>query len=696
MSIEQIGSSWLLHTQNTTYAFGLNSLGLLVHQYWGPRIASPSALPTIPESEGWASFNHPEHLLPEEYPAWAGMKFVEPCLKVTAADQVRDTVLVFQGSQEEAAELPHVVLTLQDPVYALRVRLHYRVHAQSDIIERWAELINDSAAPLRLERAFSAQWHPPAGPAYRFSHLYGRWNDEFHLVRETLTPGVKVIESRRLTTSHHHNPWFALDGGDASETQGEVWFGALGWSGNWKLCAEDTGFCTTRLSLGVNDFDFAWDLQPGETFTTPPAYAGYTQNGFGAASRSLHHLIRSRLIPHPRALHPVLYNSWEATLFDVDAPSQIRLAQLAAQMGVELFVMDDGWFKGRRDDRAGLGDWTPDPLKFPHGLNPLIQQVTALGMRFGLWVEPEMVNPDSDLYRAHPDWVLHFPTRQRRTGRNQLILNLARPDVQAHLIQILDDLLSQHDISFIKWDMNRAVSEPGWPGAPRDPREMWVRYTHGLYHILETLRSRHPQVTFQSCSGGGGRADLGVLRYADQIWVSDNTEAAARLRIQEGFSQLFPAQVMEAWVTDANRGQIPLSFRFHVSMCGSLGVGGNLTQWSPQERAEAAHWIEVYKDIRPIIQFGSQFRLRSPSQSACSAVQYLSEDGAAGVLFAFRTHLPDPAALPPLRLQGLDPQALYAVEGVPEPHNGAYWMHTGLPLMLGNFESALLRITRLP
>ncbi len=682
---------WVLETQDSAYAIGLNTQGLLVNRYWGARLPHIDDYPVPPESNGWASFNGPGQLLPEEYPAYGGTKYIEPCLKVTFADSVRDTVLRFDSADVHGEELR---ITLRDAHYLLRVTLVYRVHAAYDLIERWADIANDGDSPITIERAFSAQWHPPEGFIYRLSHITGRWNDESHLHRELLTPGVKVLESRRLTTSHHHSPWFALDDGSAGEDSGEVRFGLLAWSGNWKLAAEVTDFQTTRLSIGLNDWDFAWSLKPGETFTTPSALAGFTDGGFGAASRLLHDYLREEVVPHPGLTHKVLYNSWEATFFDVDEESQAQLAERAAAMGVELFVMDDGWFQGRNHDAAGLGDWWPDAVKFPHGLTPLIERVKALGMDFGLWIEPEMVNPDSDLYRAHPDWVIHFPTRERTLARNQLILNLARADVQDYLLGLLDRLLSEHYIRFIKWDMNRNVSEPGWPDAPGDARELWVRYVQGVYRVWGTLRERHPNVIFQSCSGGGGRADAGILRYADQIWVSDNTEAASRLGIQEGFSQVFPASTMEAWVTDMNPNRLSLEFRFHVSMCGVLGIGGDLLEWSEAERAEAARLIGLYKQVRLIVQHGDQYRLRSAQGGAFSAVQYVTKDRGESVLFAFRTHMAFPAQVPPLRLRGLDPSALYEVEGIEGVRSGAAWMHDGMRLELADFQSALRRIRR--
>jgi alpha-galactosidase len=710
MPIHTTDHGWVLETATTGYALGLNKAGLLVHRYWGARLPDAGDYPPPPSLPAWEPFGGPPpdagdypppppngvpfnglaQLVPEEYPGYEGMKYVEPCLKVTFADGVRDVVLRFDSAEVDGEELR---LHLRDSHYPLRVTLHYRVHAAYDLIERSVTATNLGETPMTLERIWSAQWHLPPGDGYRLTHVSGHWLNEMHLRREPLVQGVKVLDSRRLTTSHHANPWFAVDRGHVDEDGGEVWFGVLAWSGNWKLAAEVTDFSSTRLSLGINDWDFAWRLEAGQSFTTPSSYAGYTAAGFGGASRKLHDFVRETVLPHGPVQHRVLYNSWEATTFNVDEVSQGRLAELAAAMGVELFVMDDGWFHGRNDDHAGLGDWWPDEKKFPDGLAGLIKHVNDLGMEFGLWVEPEMVNPNSELYRAHPDWVIHFPTRARTEGRNQLILNLGRTDVQDYLIDLLDRLLAQNNIAFIKWDMNRNVSEPGWPEAPGDPRELWVRYVQGVYRVWGTLRERHPDVIWQSCSGGGGRADLGILRLADQVWTSDNTEAAARLGIQEGFSHIFPANTMEAWVTDAGDHYLSLEFRFHASMCGSLGVGGNLLRWSEAERAEAARWIALYKEIRPIVQLGDLYRLRSPQAGGFSALQYVSKDRSAGVLFAFRTHLPLPTVLPPLTLRGLDPESRYEVEGV-GVRSGQAWMHAGLGVQLKDFQSTVRRIRR--
>ncbi len=688
MPIDAAENAWILEMKSAAYALAVDPAGVLAHRYWGPRLPYREDYPPASSPHSWASFDMASNLTREEYPCYAGTRYVEPCLKVTFCDGVRDVVPRFTHAELDGDNAT-LRLHLRDAYYPFEITLHYRAHVAYDLLERWATLTNQGDAPVVLERAWSAQWHLPPGEHYRLTHLAGRWSDEMHLQRDQLTSGVVRLESRRLATGHQHANWFAIDRGTASENAGEVWFGALAWSGNFAMAAESTAFTSTRVSIGLNDWDFAWQLQPGESFSTPSSIGGFSAQGFTGASQQLHDYIRDHVLPHGAAVHKVLYNSWEATGFQVSEQSQRTLAKRAAAIGVELFILDDGWFHGRDDDAAALGDWWPDERKFPNGLAPLIASVNELGMDFGLWIEPEMVNARSELYRAHPDWVIHFPTRARSEARQQMILNLARADVQEYLIAQLDALLTQNNIAFVKWDMNRNVSEPGWPDAPGDQREIWVRYVQGLYHVWATLRERHPGVIWQTCAGGGGRVDLGILRLADQAWTSDNTDGVARLGIQEGYSYAYPACTMEAWATDASPAYVPLSFRFHSSMCGVLGVGGDLLRWSDEMCAEAAALIEQYKQVRHIVHQGDQFRLGSPQSEACTGVLYLTKDRTEGVLFAFRTFVPFPAQMPPLFPRGLLPTILYEFEGIPGQKSGLAWEQAGIALGLGNFESTM-------
>lgn len=403
------------------------------------------------------------------------------------------------------------------------------------------------------------------------------------------------------------------------------------------------------------------------------------------------------MIPDADEHRPVLYNSWEATEFDISEEQQGALARRAAAMGVELFVVDDGWFGARTSDRAGLGDWTPNPDRFPAGLKPLADEVHALGMQFGIWVEPEMVNPDSELYRAHPDWVQFQPGRKRTELRNQLVLNLAREDVQEYLWEQLDTLLSSAPIDYVKWDFNRCFTDAGWPGEAY-PQRLWVDHVHALYRLLDRLRAAHPGVAFESCSGGGGRIDLGIMARTDQVWTSDNTDPLDRLAIQHGFSQVHPARTMAAWVTDSPNVQLngrvsSLRFRFVSAMAGVLGVGGDLTRWSDEELAEARTWVELYKEIRPVVQGGDLHRLRAP-EGGLSAVQY-TRDGEVVVLAWLQAqHYGEPVA--PVRLRGLDPAAAYECLETGEVHRGAVLLHHGLRTGLqGDLDAAVFRLRRM-
>ncbi len=378
---------------------------------------------------------------------------------------------------------------------------------------------------------------------------------------------------------------------------------------------------------------------------------------------------------------------------------QKALAEKAAKLGVELFVMDDGWFGKRSDDHAGLGDWYVNPQKFPHGLKPLIDDVNRLGMGFGLWFEPEMVNPDSDLYRKHPDWAMNFPGRPRSEARHQLVLNMARDDVKEYIFNALDHILDENNIRFIKWDMNRHFSEPGWPEKPlAEQKEIWVKYTSNVYEIIDRLRARHPQLQIESCSGGGGRVDLGILERVNQVWTSDNTEAFDRLRIQEGFTFAYAPKVMTDWVTDVpsmNGRSTPLKFRFLVAMQGVLGIGGNLNKWSSDDMAFAARMVAYYKSIRQTVQEGNLHRLFSPREGSLTANEYVSQDGKQAVLFAFLHSQQFERPMPVIYLRGLDADAVYRVKPLDKKLvekqtelSGSYLMNHGIELELkGDFDS---------
>src|SRR5271155_4284260 len=574
---------------NSPYAFGVNERGELQPLYWGGRVGPHDSIPPAHSFPEMASFDSPYTTTPQEYAGWGAGLFTDPALKVTFADGNRDLVLHFLRATQNTPQA--VELQLKDISREIYVTLRYSIDPETGILARSADIENREKQPVVIEQAAAAQWTlPPA--RYTLSYLTGRWAGEWTLNQELIRGGERVIESRRGTTGHQANPWFAISRDDsqsslglvaAGEEHGEVWFGALAWSGSWRITVEHTQLDAVRVTGGFNPFDFGYKLKPGEHLETPIFYGGYSDHGLGGASRILQHFEIARILPHapdpkPR---PVIYNSWEATEFRVDEAGQEAIAEKAASIGVDRFVMDDGWFGQRKDDHAGLGDWYVNSEKFPHGLKPLIDKAHSLGMDFGLWVEPEMVNPNSDLYRKHPDWVLNFTGRPRTEARNQLVLNLARPDVRDYVYKFLDQLLSENDIAFFKWDYNRNWSEPGWPEQkPDEQKKVYVQFTRNLYSILAELRTRHPGVEFESCSGGGGRVDLGILHYTDEVWPSDNTDPFDRLTQQDGFTRAYPVQVMMAWVVDSphtlNGRTTSVAYRMLSSMQGSLGIGGNL------------------------------------------------------------------------------------------------------------------------
>ena len=638
---------------NSTYGFAVDDSGRdLRHLHWGAPV-SLEALRSFPDP---AALVHDGATLawgeedPLEYPAFGGRRFTEPAIKAEFADGTRGIEWHVQGHRIDHAEGSEtLVIELGDEHYPFAVELFYRIFDGEDVLERWARISNrDRKESVVLQQAYSAAWWLPLADRWRLRYLHGGWARETQIIETSLTPGKVVLESRRGVTGHQLNPWFALGvEGTLSEELGEVWTGAIAWSGSWKLVFETTPSGRSQVTGGWNEFDSPIVVEPGASVDLPVFAGCYSSSGYGGASRAWHayqlrHIFsgearsphspsfpsRSTRRPAEPQHRPVLYNSWEATGFAVNEPDQLRLAELAASIGIELFVLDDGWFRGRVHDRAGLGDWTVDDAKFPKGLAPLIDRVHELGMDFGLWVEPEMVNPDSDLYRAHPDWVYHFATRSRTQARHQLVLNLARADVAEWIYATIDRLLTDNNVQFIKWDMNRHFSEPGWPAMTgNNPERVWIDHVRNLYDILERLRAAHPDVSFEACSGGGGRLDLGISLASIRCGPRTTPMLRDRIAIQEGFTQIYAPLSMMAWVTDSpnpiTQRRLPLEYRFHVAMAGALSIGGDLTQWSSADLAKATELISQYKAIRHIVQRGRLHRLASTRHGQVGGVLYL-------------------------------------------------------------------------
>jgi len=663
---------WVLETKSTAYSFGIHPSGKIKNTYWGKRI---SRFEDYPAFEGY--FESPWWDWNDEYPVRGGANQTEPCLQVVYEDEVRDVQLNYKSFEATEQSL---TIHLEDEHYQLLVSLHYQIFENEDLITKYVTLENCSYSDIHVENFKTGSFYLQPTDDYFLTHLTGMWAHETKIVKEPICDGKKVFESRVGRTSHFHNPFFAIDE-KATEDTGNVWFGLLAWSSNWKTVVHKLPYENIQICTGLNEWDFNYALKQGEKLASPSVLFAFTDCGFGDMSRRLHDYERNYILPKQNAqkVRKVLYNSWEATAFNVTEENQRILADKAADIGVEIFVVDDGWFGQRSSDKAGLGDWVVNEQKFPNGLESLIEYVNSKGMDFGLWVEPEMVNPDSDLYRNHSNWILHFPNRPRTESRNQLILNLAREDVKEFVYNTVDGLLSRYNIRFIKWDMNRPIFEAGWP-FEGNQRKMWMDYVTNFYDIWQRLKEKHPKVIMESCAGGGGRIDLGIMRYADQFWTSDNTDPYDRQFIQEGFSLCYVPKTMMCWVTDwAGKDTYPLQYRFHAAMMGSLGIGSDLSKYTEEELEETKKWIAFYKRIRETVQNGSLYRLISPREKPFTVNQYISNDKNEVVLFCLKN--PEPLSMfkvLKVRLKGLDEHMVYEIQGSGKSYSGSYLMNRGL------------------
>lgn len=681
---------FILETKNTHYVLGVDACGNNRHVYWGGRCAIEDyeVLPVEDENSNHTATDE----MHQEYTVFGGTMYRPSALKVTFADNCRETELVFERyvCQDET-----LALYFKDRFYPLQVVLHYEVYPQHDVIVRWVTLQNTGQQPLDVHTAASAEFTLPSHDAYNLCNTNGAWGDENHRVDTRLDGGELVFESRKGTSGHTVSPYFIAHQG-AGEESGEVFGAALAYSGSFKVQACRDFYGVTRVLMGINNFDFKYQLMPASCFETPKVAFARAQ-GFGGFSRTMHAFALNCVLPKHFAKTPlsVLYNSWEATGFDVSCSGQTKLAEIAAGIGVELFVMDDGWFGQRNDDHAGLGDWVVNAQKFPDGLDALVEKVNALGMDFGLWVEPEMVNKDSDLFRAHPDWAYHYPHRSADELRHQLVLNMTRPDVQAYVFDCLDRLLSTHNIRYIKWDMNRPFSQTGAENLAC-PQALWYLHTQAVYNIVDRLREKHPDVQFESCSSGGGRADWGALMHFDEVWTSDNTDAVDRMQIQQGYSRFGPAKTMRAWVTDISPVGRPVSldFRFAVAMQGALGLGGNLLQYDDTMLQTCKNYIALYKQIRSVVQFGALYRVRD-ARSGVAFNAYVSADRCTCVAFLTAPYCGFYRKREPLLFAGLDKDKVYTFElfGKTYEKSGAYLMQAGIPVRLrGDSIFAILHL----
>lgn len=640
-----------------------------------------------------------EHIR-QEYPVFGTTDFRQPAVEVCQENGSRLSDFQYESHRIESGkpklpglpatyteaegEAKTLIVTLRDALTGVQVELLYTIFAEGGILARSARLFNNGTEAVRLTRAMSLSLDLPDRD-YVWQQLSGCWARECHIHSRRLEPGIQAIGSMRGNSSHEHNPFLVLRRPHTNEHQGEALGLSLIYSGNFRIQAEVDAHDTLRVMAGIDPETFTWKLDPGESFQTPEAVLVYTDKGLNQMSQTFHKLYQRRLARgywRDKA-RPILNNNWEATYFDFTEDRLMELAAQAKECGVELFVLDDGWFGERSNDHAGLGDWTANRDRLPNGIAGLADRMEALGMKLGLWFEPEMVNQDSDFYRKHPDWILGAPGRSVSQGRHQYVLDFSRKEVVDAIYEQMAEILREAKLSYIKWDMNRSITEcfsRGWPADRQG--EVYHRYILGVYDLYERLTSEFPQVLFESCASGGGRFDPGMLYYAPQGWLSDDSDAVERLKIQYGASMCYPISSMGAHVSAVPNHQVyrntPLHTRVNVACFGTFGYELDLNKLTREEMREVKEQIAFMKKYRHILQFGTFYRLNSPFEGNEAAWMVVSEDKKTAIVGWYRILNDVNGRYTRLRLEGLNPDAAYRNVNGGTVHYGDELMYAGL------------------
>ncbi|MCC2191285.1 alpha-galactosidase [Fusicatenibacter faecihominis] len=695
-----------LQTLDSTYQMKVDDHGVLLHTYYGaPADETDFSYLIGPEDRGFSGQPGDEKkdrtysmdYYPLEYPVQGNGDFRVKALKAGFEGEVLALDLRFVSYElekgkyslpglpalfeAEAGEVETLKITLKDRLEEIYVTLFYGVFEKKNVITRAASIENRSGKNVTLKRALSFGLDFMEGDM-DLIHFYGKHAGERQFERRNLPHGITEISSSRGTSSHHHNPFVILCDKDTTEDFGNAYGVSFIYSGGFKIQMEKDQVDGIRLVCGLDDEEFLWKLAPGETFVTPEAALSYSEKGLTALSDQFQKAYHANLIRSPwkDKKRPTLVNNWEATYFGFDAEKLLKIAGEAADLGLDMLVLDDGWFGKRNDDNSGLGDWFVNEKKLGCTMKELVDRVNALGLKFGIWLEPEMVSEDSDLYRTHPDWVLQIPGREPNRSRNQLVLDLSRKEVREYMKKFIDDTLSCANISYVKWDMNRSVDNVYSAADPTlSQGAIRHKYVLGLYEVMEDMLTRHPDLLLEGCSGGGGRFDAGMLYYAPQIWCSDNTDAIERLRIHYGTSFGYPMSSVSAHVSvcpNHQNGRVtPFKTRGICAMQGSFGYELDLSKLSEEDKAEARRQITVYNENWELFQSGSYYRLNSPMENHdYTAWSYVSKDQRKASLSVIYTDLhgnPKPVRV---KLKGLKKDASYDVDGT---------VYTGTALMRG-------------
>lgn len=713
-----------LDTEKSTYVMGVSPEGFLGHIYYGDRLfmeadnyllrmEEPPYTPSVNKREKSAFLD----FFPMEYPTGGIGDYRESCLNIRNAAGNMGCELHYTGHEiykgkkglkglpasfatEDEAET--LEITLKDADLDLEVVLSYTAFEKENVITRSVRVQNQGKEDLRIEKILSACLDMD-NENFSMLSLHGTWARERHIQTGELHYGKQVISSARGESSHQEHPFIALVTNGTEQENGKVYAMHFVYSGNFMAETELCQFDNLRMTMGINPEEFSWLLTPGEEFQAPEVVIVYSGNGLGAMTRSYHdfyrnHLIRSKFKYEKR---PILINNWEATYFDFNTDKLLDIAREAKKCGIEMLVMDDGWFGKRNSDNCSLGDWKVNEEKITGGLKHLVDEVNKIGLQFGIWFEPEMISPDSDLYRAHPDWAIQIQGREATQSRNQYVLDFSRPEVRDYAYECVASVLRSANIAYVKWDMNRQLSDLGSSYLPKErQQELFHRYVLGVYELQERLVTEFPDLLLENCSGGGARFDPGMLYYSPQIWCSDNTDAVERLMIQEGSALIYPLSVIGAHVSDCPNHSVgrvtPFETRGHVALAGTFGYELDITKIPEEDRALIPEQTATYNKYRHLIQQGEYYRIASYRENHKYDCWALSSQDKKEVLVTYVQVLGVPNSHSrKVFLRGFDPKATYRLEGTEETYTGEMLMKGGFLMkdFWGDFKSRLYHFT---
>ena len=704
MSIEYNKDLFHIKTQNTSYVIGLFQGKCPVNLYYGKKVDGFFAdydrfyAPGSFSANDFEDTNLNSVMLPTEYPCYGSTDVRTPAFHAEFENGSAVTKLeyesyrIFDGKNhlkglpstyiESDNEARSLEITLCDKGAGLKIVLSYTAFEEFDAIAKSVKIINCGKQKINLKSVMSSTIHL-FDKDYDFVHLEGAWARERHIEKRPLMTGIMQIDSKRVSSSHFHSPFLALARPNTTETEGDVYGFSLLYSGNHIEQTEVDSHDKVRVNIGINPFGFNWLLESGEEFQAPETVIVYSDKGYGEMSRIYHKLYRTRLVrgKYRDAERPVLINNWEATYFDFNEEKILNIARKAKSVGVELMVLDDGWFGKRNSDNCSLGDWVANKEKLPNGIDGLAKKVRELGMKFGLWFEPEMISEDSDLYRNHPDWCIHIDGRASSPSRNQLVLDLSREDVREYVINSVSKILKSAPIDYVKWDMNRNITEIGSAKLPPErQQELPHRYILGIHEILERITTEFPDVLFEGCSGGGGRFDAGMLYYFPQYWTSDDTDAVERMYIQYGTSMVMPSSAMGAHISAVPNHQLgrttPLETRGNVAMAGQFGYELDLNTLTDSEIETVKEQIIKYKEIRETVHHGEMYRLKNPFERRNCAWEFVKENKV--VLMYYTLFAKCSIGKTCVKLQGLCENAEYTDTETGKSYSGSYLMNVGL------------------